>query len=347
MERIIYSSPILDLDKNQTAEAARLSVFMNVEAMEQLIEIVMKQESSVSDSKAKKALSLLQTFVVRGLFNMTHTLKGEYTRFLQKNGLMANFLKLILSEADQQSIHPDELLVSSLLLELRADYLREAVMLSDKLTFEDAASGNKVFVFTSKDASQMYVMRSEAPTDIFHFNFETQFGESEGQYFEGSLVASDPVNNENSIFVIESEKLAKPDNQTLLILKYARIVITDNAVAFDNLMKQLKVEIQKDEDNWRECANTRFMVLSNPEDVEKLLKIAETGSTIKNEDTTDRAYFLGQLLKHLDSSIWEKVSKEKLRRKFADYSIERSTKELMYIRAPATLGGLIESNYSD
>ena len=248
MERMIYSSPILDLDKDQTAEAARLSVFMNEEAMEQLIEIVLKEESSVSESKAKKALSLLQTFVVRGLFNMTSTLKGEYTSFLQDKGLMINFLKLILSESDQQSIHPDELLVSSLLLELRADYLREAVMLSDKLTFEDAASsGNKVFVFTSHDASQMYVMRSEAPTDMFHFKFEMQFGEGDGEYFEGSLVASDPVNNANNIFVVDSAKFVKPDNATLLILKYARIVITDNNVQFDDLMKQLKVEIQQDE----------------------------------------------------------------------------------------------------
>lgn len=132
--------------------------------MTKLIEVVLKKESSASSYKAKKALSLLQTFVVRGLFNMTRTLKGEYTNFLQSKGLMTNFLKLILSEADQNSQHPDELLVSSLLLELRADYLREAVLISDKFTFEDASSsGNRVFCFSSGDASQMYVMRSETP----------------------------------------------------------------------------------------------------------------------------------------------------------------------------------------
>ena len=32
---------------------------------------------------------------------MTHTLKGEYTNFLQSKNLMAKFLKLILSESDQ------------------------------------------------------------------------------------------------------------------------------------------------------------------------------------------------------------------------------------------------------
>lgn len=121
--------------------------------MKDLIEIVHRTESNVASNKGKKALQLLQTFVVRGLFNMTRTLKGEYTSFLQDKGLMTNFLKLILNESDQQSQRPDELLVSSMMLELRADYLREAVLLSDKLTFEDASAGNKVFVFTSQDAT--------------------------------------------------------------------------------------------------------------------------------------------------------------------------------------------------
>ena len=59
IEKLIYSSPLLDLDKEETAGAARLSVFMNEVAMEQLIEIVHKAESSVASSKGKKALQLL------------------------------------------------------------------------------------------------------------------------------------------------------------------------------------------------------------------------------------------------------------------------------------------------
>ena len=49
-----------------------------------------------------------------------------------------------------------------------------------------------------------------------------------------------------------------------MILKHARIVITDNDAQFDEIMKKLKVEIQKDEDNWRACTNVRFMILSDP-----------------------------------------------------------------------------------
>ena len=61
----------------------------------------------------------------------------------------------------------------------------------------------------------------------------------------------------------------------------------------------------------------------------------------------DRAYFLGQLLRNLDAQIWENISKDKLRRKFAEIDIERSTKQIMYIRAPAILSRLVEKNFAD
>ena len=85
---------------------------------------------------------------------MTQALKGLYIDFLQVNDLMPAFLAFLLEIADQQSVSPDELLVSPLLLELRADYLREAVMTSHKLTFGDenvkTVSAN---IFTSENGS--------------------------------------------------------------------------------------------------------------------------------------------------------------------------------------------------
>lgn len=70
--------------------------------------------------------------------------------------------------------------MSSLLLELRADYLREAVLESDERTFMDAASGASVFAFSSGDGSQIYVMRTEDPTDVFYFKAEMTIGMGEG-----------------------------------------------------------------------------------------------------------------------------------------------------------------------
>lgn len=92
MERMIHATPLLDLDGAVSAEAARLSVFMDEQAMESLMGIVLIDESQVTKPKAKKALSLLQTFVTRGLYNMTRTLKGEYITFLQTFDLLARFL---------------------------------------------------------------------------------------------------------------------------------------------------------------------------------------------------------------------------------------------------------------
>ena len=56
---MIYSSPILDLDEAKTIEAARLSVFMDVGAMETLVGLVLTEESSIEEPRAKRALAVL------------------------------------------------------------------------------------------------------------------------------------------------------------------------------------------------------------------------------------------------------------------------------------------------
>ena len=45
--------------------------------------------------------------------------------------MLAEFFKLLLNTATDLSAAPDEHLVSSLLLELKADYIREAVITSN------------------------------------------------------------------------------------------------------------------------------------------------------------------------------------------------------------------------
>ena len=85
------------------------------------------------------------------------------------------------------SASPDEHLVSSLLLELKADYIREAAMTSNKKGFgkEEAGGGT---VFTSDNGEQIYVMRASEPESMFYFKAELQFGNGEGSFFEGPLV---------------------------------------------------------------------------------------------------------------------------------------------------------------
>lgn len=107
---------------------------MDAECMETLIDIAIMDESKLSDVKAKRSLSLLQTFIVRGLYNMTRVLKNEYLEFLQTYDLLSKFFKVLLGVANQISASPDEFLVSSLLLEIKADYLRETVMSAKNLS---------------------------------------------------------------------------------------------------------------------------------------------------------------------------------------------------------------------
>ena len=87
------------------------------------------------DDNAKKALNLLKTFTLRGLSNMTRVLKDDFVSHLQILDLMSSLLKFLLGAAAQQSTKADDFLVSTLMLEMRADYLREAVMSEKKLTF--------------------------------------------------------------------------------------------------------------------------------------------------------------------------------------------------------------------
>ena len=146
-----------------------------------------------------------------------------------------------------------------------------------------------------------------------------QFGKGEESYFEGALVDSDPTNNVNSIFLVEPAKLMNPSQATLLILKHAKIVITDKTVKFDDMMKALKKEIRKDKNKWQACTETLFMTLAGDEDFSKLKAVIEAGSTFKNTERENRAYLLCQIFNHLDPQIWEKVDMETFRKKYADY----------------------------
>ena len=169
-----------------------------------------------------------------------------------------------------------------------------------------------------------------------------QFGKGEDEYIEGALVDSDPINNVNGIFLVEPAKLMNPSQATLSILKYAKCVITDKTVKFDDMMKALKKEIRKDKNKWQACAETLFMTLKGDEDFSKLQAVIEAGSTFKNTEKENRAYLLGQIFKHLDPQIWEKVEKETFRKKYAEYDAQKSFSELRDDYVPKTLANYIE-----
>ena len=140
---------------------------------------------------------------------MTRSLKGEYITFLQQFGPMENFFKFLLNVATEMSASPDEHLVSSLLLELKADYIREASITSKvKGVGRELAGGGTIF--SSEHGNQVYIMRAPEPDSIFYFKTFLQFGNAANSFFEGPLLESDPVNNQNGIFLLQSSKLVEP-----------------------------------------------------------------------------------------------------------------------------------------
>ena len=277
---------------------------------------------------------------------MTRIFKNEYTQFLQQFDLLENFMTFLLNVCNQPTGKADEQLVSKLMLELRADYLREMAMTNNGKSFGDNKDGPTTLdLFSSEDGTQFYAMRSESAGDIFHFKTQLQFGANEGKVFSGNLYEDDPARNQNGIFMLPSSKLEAPYEATMKILKAASVIITDDALKIDSFMKILKVKISQDTDRWKNCAETRFIFLS-AESFKKLQSVARS-SLDKNTDLNDRGYFLGQIFKNIGSHIWDKVDKTLYKNKYAAIGADNSFEDVSTIWAMQILAELIEQKFSE
>ena len=298
----------------------------------------------MKDDKAKSALGLLQTFIVRGLNNMTRILKSEYIEFLQQFDLLKNFVTFLFGVASQQSASPDELLVSSLLLELKADYIREHAMTQRKRSL-GASEKSGGTVSSSENGLQFILKRSDAPEDMFYFKTKIQFGPNEGTHFEGPVLEKYAEGQEGGIYLVASERLAELSKATLEILQHAKFVLTDSGLNVDAFLESLKAEISKDR-AYRACAETCFKVCENTDDVRKIQSIIAAGSTVKNTDPTDRGHFLGMILKHIGQDIWEKVEKATYIKQYANIGMEHSFDEVSTVWSTQALAELIEQKWS-
>ena len=103
-------------------------------------------------------------------------------------------------------------------------------------------------------------------------------------------------------------------------------------------MQSLKEKILTNIDEWKALGETRFIVLDSSS-VTKLTKIIAPGSKENNTDLTNRGFVLGKLLKHSDSTIWDKVDKDKFKKDFAgidaEYEHDKMVQECTKILAKA------------
>ena len=185
---------------------------MDPESLEQLVYFALEARPDDQDEKSKNAFSLLKTFIARGFYNMMQILKSEYVDFLKTYDLLHGLFKFLLEDAQTLSACPEDPLVSSLLLELRADYVREKASTSNILCLgkgeEKKASGAQIF--SSGDGNQFYVLRGESASDVFHFTVALQFGQNKGQYFDGILQCdAKPEENKDGLFLVPSKELCK------------------------------------------------------------------------------------------------------------------------------------------
>lgn len=61
--------------------------------------IAMQDDAKMETATAKRAFSLLQTYIVRGLYNMTRVLKGEFIEHLRAFDLLSDFFKFLFNIA--------------------------------------------------------------------------------------------------------------------------------------------------------------------------------------------------------------------------------------------------------
>lgn len=181
-----------------------------------------------------------------------------------------------------------------------------------------------------------------------------QFGKDKDSQFNGEIYGyeeEDPAEHSDGIYLVPSEALSELSIETLTVIKYASIIITDDSSCdFDQFMQSLKACILKgtpeDALYWKPCPLTRFIVLDSAASVEKLSKLMMPGSTEKNTDLTDRGYLLSKILKHMDASIWEKVTKDDFIEKFANIDAEHSYQQTMQ-ESTKILAEAIEKEFSE
>ena len=119
----------------------------------------------------------------------------------------------------------------------------------------------------------------------------------------------------------------------LQIIKAANIIISEpiplgSSIKFGTFLENLKLKILQDEEKWRSCCQTRFLLLKRSSDIKKIQSIMEPGSTVKNTELSDRGFFLGSALKHIDEAIWAKVDKDLYMRNFAKIGAEVASEDV-------------------
>ena len=105
---------------------------MDASALQNMIEIAMDPEMEPFDAKsaANSKRRLLQTFIVRGLFNMIKILKSEFVEFVQRFDLLKKFITFLLKNAEAKR-NKDDVMTSANFFEIQADKLREEIFISD------------------------------------------------------------------------------------------------------------------------------------------------------------------------------------------------------------------------
>ena len=97
-------SPVNDLEKEESANAAKLSVLHDPKVVDHLLKIWGKKDPEVVKKFNPVSLQLVQLSAVRGFTGMISALGKEYAEFLKSNGLEQDLFNQLADTASKISI---------------------------------------------------------------------------------------------------------------------------------------------------------------------------------------------------------------------------------------------------
>lgn len=266
---------LLDLDQNDTQQAARSSLLMQPAILE-MVFAILQQEGGEEDSKEQKLrLKTLQTFIIRGLFRMLDILKGEFLEKMSEFQWLDQLIKYLMKHADTESQLTASDLLSSHIHETRLSQLRQTLICSNdlSLSFKEEVKGFvdrpiiKLCTLIDKNFFLLEIKPSDydAESDYYLFKPVRDFGNRDccDEAYERKIFRKIRAEGANArIVALSAQDLKVLNKDTITMLDGAELVVTEDAADFETLFVALGELAASNDEKFFGCLKTQWMTVN-------------------------------------------------------------------------------------
>ena len=278
---------------------------MDAQALETMIEIVLKEVPETSSESDRHNRQRVQTFIIRGFYNTLDILKKEFLDTLEQFDLQGKFFNFFVQSMDQ-SILKCEDMVSANLLESRTDTVRTHVMSNYDLCLQSQNIDRKICILAGgKDSIQSvysYEQDGQKEEDFWAYRVLRKFGEEAEEAVKGAQKVIRPGNGKEQkqyeFGLLSVEQLMLLDRQILSQLSKVNRVITQDKIDFQLFLTVLKDKVLSDPLKWEDCLDIGAFYTLSGEDFEALsLKLDSTVPYAKSSDFNNVGYMMREVVK--------------------------------------------------